>query len=518
MSCDGAETMDVHVPDVAEANAAVATPHVETDGRHGTVHQPAERAAPGHGDGAPELDLFMVRASDEIRSPPLAEIDEGRDLLVFTALDHLEAGLADLVVAGGAVGASSRTSRLDRPRPPRPVGRSHRRLRGDTVDRSAPARPRRGPGATRAVAPLLYVDPRPFSVVRRRRPGGRAPSGPALQLIAPGLARLTPTAPPLHQRPGVKPLSLAVTRRAMARAVAALGSPSVEAVIVLSLNPLFGACGERTRVFYAGDDYIAGASLMRIAPVRLRRLDRRQPADADLVVTVSEVLADHYGRWVTIRWSSRTAATSTTTPAPSELPSPEALPDSPVCGLIGTLSRRIDVSLLEAVADADISLLLVGGRPSGADSEALDHLLGRPQVRWVGPHPFDELPSYLRVMDVGLVPYSSTHPFNRASAPLKVLEYLAAGRPVVSTDLPAVRQLDTDLVTIAEEPQEFAAAVAEAVRTAHDPELVARRQAFAARHSWAVRLEPFVRALDLGGIDQINHGSVSPRDREVTAR
>ncbi len=360
------------------------------------------------------------------------------------------------------------------------------------------------------VAPVLYVDP-PVSVVRRRRPGGRTPSGPALQLIAPGLARLTPTAPPLHQRPGVKPLSLAVTRRAMARAVAALGSPSVEAVIVLSLNPLFGACGERTRVFYAGDDYIAGASLMRIAPVRLRRLDRRQPADADLVVTVSEVLADHYRAMghdpLVVPNGCDVDHYAGTERAP--LP-PEALPDSPVAGLIGTLSRRIDVSLLEAVADADISLLLVGGRPSGADSEALDHLLGRPQVRWVGPHPFDELPSYLRVMDVGLVPYSSTHPFNRASAPLKVLEYLAAGRPVVSTDLPAVRQLDTDLVTIAEEPQEFAAAVAEAVRTAHDPELVARRQAFAARHSWAVRLEPFVRALDLGGIDQINRGSVSP--------
>ena len=93
-------------------------------------------------------------------------------------------------------------------------------------------------------APVLYVDP-PVSAINRVRSAGRSPQGPALQLLEPGLARLTPTAPPLHQRPGVKQLSLRVTRRALARAVAALGSPRVRAVIVPSLNPLFGACGER---------------------------------------------------------------------------------------------------------------------------------------------------------------------------------------------------------------------------------------------------------------------------------
>ena len=360
------------------------------------------------------------------------------------------------------------------------------------------------------VAPVLYVDP-PRSVINHVRPGGRAPSRPALRLIQPGLAHLTPTAPPFHQRPGVKPFSIMATRRALTRAVAALGSPPVEAVIVTSLNPLFGACGERTRVFYAGDDYIAGASLMRIAPKRLRRLDRRQPATADLVVTVSEVLADHYRVMghdpLVVPNGCDFDHYADAAQAP--LPAGE-LPLSPVAGLIGTLSERIDVNLLDAVVDADISLFLVGRRPPGADFESLDRLLVRPQVSWAGPRSFDELPSYLRVMDVGLVPYSSNHPFNRASSPLKVLEYLAAGRAVVSTDLPSVRELNTDLVTIAEGPQAFAAAVAEAARTAHDPDLIARRQAFAARHSWAARLQPLVRALDLSYVDHTLTDPLSP--------
>ena len=57
----------------------------------------------------------------------------------------------------------------------------------------------------------------------------------------------------------------------------------------------------------------------------------------------------------------------------------------------------------------------------------------------VGLKPFEELPSYVRVMDAGL-PYADSA-FNRASSPLKVLEYLAAGRPAIATDLPAVRSI-----------------------------------------------------------------------------
>jgi len=54
-------------------------------------------------------------------------------------------------------------------------------------------------------------------------------------------------------------------------------------------------------------------------------------------------------------------------------------------------------------------------------------------VRWVGPQPYGALPGYLRLMDVGVVPYRDSA-FNRGSFPLKTLEYLAAGRGVVATD------------------------------------------------------------------------------------
>ena len=62
------------------------------------------------------------------------------------------------------------------------------------------------------------------------------------------------------------------------------------------------------------------------------------------------------------------------------------------------------------------SLLLVGPRQATFEIAKLDRLLASPNVQWVGAKNFQELPSYLRVIDVGLTPYSQSD-FNRASFP-----------------------------------------------------------------------------------------------------
>ena len=131
------------------------------------------------------------------------------------------------------------------------------------------------------------------------------------------------------------------------------------------------------------------------------------------------------------------------------------------------------------------SLLLVGPKDPAFQPGRFEALRRRPNVSWVGLKPFEALPNYLRVMDVGLVPYLDSR-FNRGSFPLKTLEYLAAGRAVVATDLPAIRWLATDLVCIAE-PASFADQVDRMLALPRTAALLARRQQFAARHSWARR-------------------------------
>jgi teichuronic acid biosynthesis glycosyltransferase TuaH len=348
-------------------------------------------------------------------------------------------------------------------------------------------------------APVLYVDPpvTPLSLRREGRPV--PPIGERLVIRGRGFAHLTVVVPPGRERPGMKSVTLALTRRAMRRAVGDLATKSVAAVIVPSLNPLFGALGERTRVFYSKDDYLAGAELMGIASSRLRRREAKHPRDADLVVAASEELAEKWRRMGLTPLvlpngcdpSHFAAADRLSTPADVHLP-------RPIAGFVGHLSERIDVGMLEAVADRGISLLLVGARQATLSHGRVERLVARPNVQWVGPKDYGELPGYVGAMDVGLVPYTDTT-FNRASFPLKTLEYLAAGRPVVASDLPAIRWLDTPLVAIASDAAAFATMTAEAL-AGHRSEADRARQvrrSFAAEHSWEARIRKLATALQL---------------------
>jgi teichuronic acid biosynthesis glycosyltransferase TuaH len=113
-------------------------------------------------------------------------------------------------------------------------------------------------------------------------------------------------------------------------------------------------------------------------------------------------------------------------------------------------------------------LLLVGPRQDGYGGTRFDELVKRSNVCWVGERSYAQIPSYLRLIDVGLTPYASSL-FNNASSPLTTLEYLAAGRGSVSTDLPGVRAFATDQVTIATTPESFADAVQRTMQVPRTP-------------------------------------------------
>jgi glycosyltransferase involved in cell wall biosynthesis len=116
-------------------------------------------------------------------------------------------------------------------------------------------------------------------------------------------------------------------------------------------------------------------------------------------------------------------------------------------------------------------LVLVGqlwrGRQFGIspnDSKSIEELKSRPNVHWLGHKPPVELPRYLFAFDVGLVAYKDT-PFDRARDPLKLYQYLAAGKPVVSTPLTAFDKTPRG-VYIANNGQEFCTKVRTALAEA----------------------------------------------------
>jgi glycosyltransferase involved in cell wall biosynthesis len=114
-------------------------------------------------------------------------------------------------------------------------------------------------------------------------------------------------------------------------------------------------------------------------------------------------------------------------------------PGAPVAGYVGVIDERLDMQLLADLADGlpDWEIRMVGPVVKISDSE----LPRRPNLRYVGPVTYDELPDTMGGFDVGLMPFA-LNDATRSISPTKSLEYLAAGLPVVST---RVRDVVTDL-------------------------------------------------------------------------
>ena len=137
-----------------------------------------------------------------------------------------------------------------------------------------------------------------------------------------------------------------------------------------------------------------------------------------------------------------------------ELPPPDELRDisSPVVGYVGALTNyRIEWGWLEALARLmpEVTLVLVG-----PPIEPLPQsVISLPNVRFVGPKPPSELPRYLRMFDVGIIPYKGDA-FLKGCQPTKTFEYLAAGLGVVSAPIPELEPYRA-VVRIAANATEF---------------------------------------------------------------
>lgn len=369
-------------------------------------------------------------------------------------------------------------------------------------------------------ARVLWVDP-PVSPVTPARLRGEVSGGllPALTDIGERITRLTPVALPGLTRPGIRMTTAPLVRAQVKWALRRRGIQPF-AVVAGYLEDLLGRWGDAVNVVYSTDDHVAGAELMGLSADRIRAQERQAAGHANVVVVVSPHLAEH---WAALGASTPVLIPNGSLPAYTDGVSPEpALSDmpGPVVGLIGQLTQRIDLGMLAAVADAGYSLLLVGPYDARWERDGFAALTARPNVRYAGRVPAEDVPSYLASIDVGLVPYSASA-FNQASFPMKTLEYFSAGLPVVSTDLPGSRWLRDSLagfdaahadqlMALASEPGEFVAAVRRLAgppgsqagprRTAApgpEPARSAAARAFAGQHSWPRRADAFAAAIGL---------------------
>ncbi len=159
----------------------------------------------------------------------------------------------------------------------------------------------------------------------------------------------------------------------------------------------------------------------------------------------------------------------------SEIPHPRL-------GYFGVIDERMDLALLDglAVARPDWHLVLIG--PTAKIDDAT--LPRRPNIHYLGMKSYAELPTYLAGWDVALLPFAMNEA-TRFISPTKTPEYLAAGKPVVSTPIRDVIRPygEAGIVRIADTTGGFITAVAEALREEADAR-VARADVLLAEMSW----------------------------------
>ena len=156
----------------------------------------------------------------------------------------------------------------------------------------------------------------------------------------------------------------------------------------------------------------------------------------------------------------------------------------PRLGFYGVIDERMDIDLLKGIADArpDWHLVLIGPIVK-IDPATLPQ---RSNIHYLGGKSYSELPDYLSGWDVTLLPFARNES-TRFISPTKTPEYLAAGKPVVSTSIrDVVRPYgELGLVQIADAPSEFVAAVETALQIARqDSAWLDRVDAFLAQNSW----------------------------------
>ncbi len=159
-----------------------------------------------------------------------------------------------------------------------------------------------------------------------------------------------------------------------------------------------------------------------------------------------------------------------------------------IIGFIGNLDElRIDYPLLKKVAEAhpEKTLFLVG--PINSPEPKAIGLDKLPNVIFAGSRPLDELPPLLQHMDVVLIPFLC-NTLTRSIYPLKINEYLAAGKSVVSTPFSDDIRTFGHVISLGDDHEDFISKINLALEIAKKPDLVARRVAVSQENTWEARI------------------------------
>jgi glycosyltransferase involved in cell wall biosynthesis len=311
-----------------------------------------------------------------------------------------------------------------------------------------------------------------------------------------GLHVLSPLVLPFHRSRLVRALNARLLPALVRRAARRLGlSAPILWAYVPQAEVLIDALHPSLIVYHCVDDIAAHG---RIDTASFRAAEQRFAGRADLVLASAPKLAERLRKFssnvIDAPNVADTGMFSRALEPGDEDAAMAALPRPRIVFTGAIVATKLDLPLLLALARARPawSFALVGPVGPGDPHTDVSALAAAPNVHLLGPRSYAELPDVLRAADVGLIPYARNK-LTDSIFPMKVYEYLAAGLPVIATQLPALAGIaevrsaaDADGILVALEQ-----ALAE-----DSAELRVARSRAAAGHSWDRRMQEIAAAVE----------------------
>lgn len=324
----------------------------------------------------------------------------------------------------------------------------------------------------------------------------RAWKGPALQQVQPNLWVLHP--PQVFLPTGAMPWPLArytvalngwLLAHMVRRAVHSIG---LGRILLWSTSPLHaGAVARVPHAWLVHDICEEWVNFLK------RPSDRRLFLEIDCALTREADIAFAFSEPMQHRRDGLNAEMHVVYPAgdveffehadepATQIPEEEAALPSPIIGAMCVVDReRFDIELMARIATThpEWSIVVLGPVRKDVDLEPLRRFKN---IRFLNP-PRPELPAYLKGFAVALVPYRLTDAV-KDTYPMKIQEYLAAGKPVVSPRLPVCAHL-ADVVHFADTHEDYIHGIEQALQE-DSPDSIARRHEVARHNSWRHRVE-----------------------------
>lgn len=274
-------------------------------------------------------------------------------------------------------------------------------------------------------------------------------------------------------------------------------------IILWSYFPMFVGyfdnINSRLKVFDAVDNWIEHPNFKDYRK-RLQKNYNFIGQKADVIFTVSKKLARLFPNNKNVHWvpngvdvkhfSSSKPKTSSQAKSRDQNSKLAGIP-RPIIGYVGIIQSRVDMDLIKYLAtqNPDKSVVLVGMVWPDAK---IDIIRGLKNVYLLGHKPYQELPQFINQFDVCIIPHKINE-FTYSMNPLKLYEYLACGKPVVTTPVAGIEEFK-DLVRVASSKEEFNQQIKKALAENSIKEHACRVKA-AQKHSWQSRLNRMLKII-----------------------